>query len=129
MHPNDSADSQENLLLTQLQALLDDETECLKSGQMEELQRIATEKMRCFADLQSRMVPARPSTKNSSDDAHLRNLLNEIMRKNQLNGQIISALERFNQGAWEIFFGAQPATYSDLGTAKSTAERHLIGSA
>ncbi|MBE7562848.1 hypothetical protein H7F10_07765 [Acidithiobacillus sp. HP-6] len=129
MDINDSADSQESVLLAQLQALLDDETECLKSGQMEELQQIATEKMRCFADIQSRMTPARQCSKNSSADAHLRNLLNEIMRKNQLNGQIISALERFNQGAWEIFFGAQPSTYSDLGTAKSTAERHLIGSA
>jgi flagellar biosynthesis/type III secretory pathway chaperone len=129
MDLNDSTDSQESLLLEQLQALLDDETECLKSGQMTELQRIATEKMRCFADIQSCMTAESQPSKNSSADAHLRNLLNQIMRKNQLNGQIISALQRFNQGAWEIFFGAQPATYSGLGTAKSSAERHLIGSA
>lgn len=129
MDLNDSTDSQESLLLEQLQALLDDETECLKSGQMAELQRIATEKMCCFADIQSCMTAARQPSKNSSADAHLRNLLNEIMCKNQLNGQIISALQRFNQGAWEIFFGVQPATYSGLGTAKSSAEHHLIGSA
>jgi len=63
MDLNDSTDSQESVLLEQLQALLDEEAACLKSGQMAELQRIANEKMRCFADIQSCMTAARQPSK------------------------------------------------------------------
>ncbi len=120
--------SQALQLLEQLHLLLENETACLKAGQMQDLQHIATQKMRCFAQVE-RMKSASPTLRNTLRSDTGRALLEEILRKNQLNGQIIQALMRFNQGAWDIFFAHTQPLYTDLGTAQSAPASHLIGSA
>ncbi|WP_143484226.1 hypothetical protein [Acidithiobacillus marinus] len=95
---------------------------------MQNLQQVASEKMRCFAQLEQ-MKSSNSEFRNTLESVPGRSLLTEILRKNQLNGQIIQALMRFNQGAWEIFFGNSQPIYTDLGTTRSTPANHLIGSA
>ncbi len=114
--------------LEQLGHLLEEEEQCLMSGQLQELQRITQEKTICFDHINE--IESRRSPITNIDDLQRRqSLLTEIIQKNQRNGQIIGALERFNQGAWQILFGAGNPLYTDLGKAKHAAQRHLIGSA
>ncbi|MBN2680526.1 flagellar export chaperone FlgN [Acidithiobacillus montserratensis] len=121
--------SQALQLLEQLHLLLENETACLKAGQMQDLQHIASQKMRCFAQVEQMKSASPALLRNTLRSVPGRALLEEILRKNQLNGQIIQALMRFNQGAWEIFFGNSQPLYTDLGTARSAPASHLIGSA
>ncbi len=119
-------------VLEALLQLLHQEGHCLQSGIMTELEPIAAEKERLYQTISAlesqRRTP--PSTVTRMGlQAQRRDLLEKIVQHNQRNGQIISALERFNQGAWQILFGTDDPLYTDGGTTQNTTQRHLIGSA
>ena len=119
-------------VLEALLQLLHQEGRCLQSGIMTELEPIAAEKERLYQTISALESQRRtqPSTVTSmGPQAQRRALLEKIVQRNQQNGQIISALERFNQGAWQIFFGTNDPLYTDGGTTQNTTQRHLIGSA
>ena len=119
-------------VLEALLQLLHQEERCLQSGIMTELEPISAEKERLYQTISTlesqRRTP--PSTvARMGLQAQRRDLLEKIVQHNQRNGQIIGALERFNQGAWQILFGTNDPLYTDGGTTQNTTQRHLIGSA
>ena len=118
--------------LEALLQLLRHEGHCLQSGIMTELEPIAAEKERLYQTISAlesqRRTPPSPVT-HMGLQAQRQDLLEKIVQYNQQNGQIIGALERFNQGAWKILFGINESLYTDGGTTQNTPQRHLIGSA
>lgn len=122
----DTALSRQMILLEKLQQLLIEENHCLESGQLSLLEAIVAQKLACYHEI-SLLEKQRERSAESLPARQL--LLEKILHENQRNGQIIRALERFNQGAWEIFFGRANPLYTDGGTTTNTAQRTLIGSA
>lgn len=119
-------------VLEALLQLLHQEERCLQSGIMTELEPIAAEKERLYqtiSALESQRRTQSSTVTRMGLQAQRRALLEKIVQHNQQNGQIIGALERFNQGAWQILFGTNDPLYTDGGTTQNTTQRHLIGSA
>ena len=130
--PTSTALQQQIGALETLLQLLHQEEHCLQSGDMTALESIAAEKERLYqsiSTLESRRHTQPPTATHTDLQAQRRALMGRIILHNQRNGQIIGALERFNQGAWQILFGANDPLYTDGGTTQHTAQRHLIGSA
>ena len=118
--------------LEALLQLLIKEARCLQSGSITELEPIAAEKERLYQNisiLESRHCTQAPNLTPVDLRARRKVLLQKIVQHNQLNGQVIGALERFNKGAWQIIFGTDHPLYTDVGTTQNAAQRHLIGSA